>query len=110
MEEINDRWALQDLPVRDVERDRKCGVKPVGGRDGSEIWHQFGIKAGEKKKICDVGGRGQDNKLAMRMVRYQTNGNGTAEGGDKENSDCLSASEGICPRRSMPNQCRSAIK
>lgn len=41
--------------------------------DGSEIWLQFGFKAWEKKIICDVGGKGQGNKFATMMVRYQIN-------------------------------------
>lgn len=67
MEQINDRRAQR----RDVERDRKPGVMGRGViamRYGS----RFGFKAGEKE-IRDGGGRGQNNELAMMMVRYQLN-------------------------------------
>lgn len=58
-----------------------------------------------EKIICDVGGRGQDNKLALMMVRYiaPTYENGMAEGGNKEYNEFhwLSRTSALVdPRRS----------
>lgn len=95
---MHDSRSLPSLP--------SAGMEEINDRWGR--WLQFRFKAREKE-ICGVGGRGQDNKLAMMMVRliYE---NGKTEVRNKEYDESLSASEDICARRSIVDQCRSAIK